>query len=1032
MHSIHPSESLFETTTIERLKALGYVRHKGKELRAAGDFEDESVVHRPTLRAFLKETYPELPAMALEQAVTKIANPDGVDLDQRNKNFHDFLTRGFELPYEAADGSTRYTHLYPINWEVPGANTFWVVDQLTIVGQSRRRPDLIVYVNGLPLVLFELKNPYDEQPTVQGAYRQIQHYQHHITQLFNFNALCVISDGSDTLHGVHSASTEWFAPWKSIDGVRVEDTKTGSMKTLIEGLFPKNRLLEYIRYFIVHESSGQGIIKKGAKYHQYFGVRKAAAETTRATSPEGDRRIGVIWHTQGSGKSLSMVFLAGMLRQRMDNPSLVVQVDRTDLDEQLYDSFVAAKDLVGAVHHAESVDDLRRLLQTEGGEIIFTTVEKFQLQGAETEHPVLSSRRNIIVIADEAHRTQYGFSGRVRTVEETGARYTAYGYAYYLRQALPNASFIGFTGTPIEEEDRDTVAVFGDLIHTYDLTQAQQDGAIVPIYYEARLIDLQLINKDIDKELEEITGGDDIEKEKAKWTAIEAAAGTEQRLEKLAADLLAHYDRRTEGLFGKGMIVCMSRRICVGLYEALIAQRPEWGHRDLDKGRIKVVMTGSISKDPPAWSEAGHITSKAQRDQLKARFRDPDDPLQLVIVCDMWLTGTDIPCLHTLYVDKPMHGHTLMQAIARVNRVFRDKPAGLIVDYIGISTQLKEATKQYTSKNFGSPSEKLDEEAWAQFTKALDALRATVPDDVDISGWKRLSKIDFEDLCSNLYGHYVETDERLDEFLTLEKRASSAFSLVNHLEQADPYRDEMAFYQLIRSQLRRLKRSTDEETKRAYDGAVRELIDRSIHAEEAVDLYEAAGIDKPDISILDEEFLQEFKSKEEENLRLKLLEKLMRDEITSRRNTNVAKARSLQEMLESTLERYRRGALTSAEVIQAMVELRKELMGDEKRQEELGLGPDELAFYQAIEGLEDEAYDMPFLCDLVREIVGEVKRKLEVDWTKPHRENVKASVRSAVKRVLRRRGIGAEHFQFILSRVMEQAEARYQDWPKAG
>ena len=1026
-----PDENLFEETTVERLKKLGYEHYLGNDLRGE-DFPETQVVHRPTLRAFLKAQYPQLDETALRQAVQHIASPDGVDVLQRNKHLHELVTQGFELAYERADGTEAYAHIYPIDWDDVDANTFWVVQQFTVEGTNRRRPDLVVFVNGLPLIVFELKNPYREDPTVQDAHNQLQHYRQDIPRLFDFNAFCVISDGQETLHGVHTASMEWFNPWKSIDGRTVETGATGSMKTLIEGLFSPGRLLEYVRHFIVHEATGEGILKKGALYHQFFGVRFAVDEAIRATQPEGDRRIGVVWHTQGAGKSLSMVFFVAILRQRLGNPTILVEVDRNDLDEQLYDAFVAARQAVGTVHQAQSVDDLRTRLQTEGGEVIFTTIEKFRLKKEEREHPELSDREDIIVIADEAHRTQYGFDASIRYSEAHEDYITAYGYARYLRQALPNASFIGFTGTPIEEEDRDTTAVFGDLIHTYDLTQAEADGAIVPIRYEPRLIDQRLINEAIDEELEALEAEGDYEQEKLKWSALEQVAGAQPRLEKLAKDIVAHYERRTETIFGKGMIVCMSRKNCVALFDEIVDLRPDWFSPELDQGQIKIVMTGNVSKDPPEWNEAGHITTKAQRDQLKERFKDPDDPLRLVIVCDMWLTGTNIPCLHTLYVDKPMKGHNLMQAIARVNRVFRDKPAGLVVDYIGISTELKKATKRYTEKDFGQPAEELGEEALAQFRAALQAVRDTLPEGVDAAAWRSLSKIEFDDMMSAVYAHYMETDERRDDFLQKEKRLSMAYSLVGHTDAAQTDADEVALYQMIRKQLRRTekKKTLEEDEERAR--AVRDLVERSIEAKEAVDIYRVAGIEKPDISILDREFLEEFRSKDEQkSLRIRLLEKLLYDEIQVRKRKNLEKYRSLEEILEKTLKRYRRGAITAAEVMQAMVELKQEMDEEGGAGDEYDLSAEERAFLDAVAALQEETYDMPFLCDLVRDVVQAVKNNLEPDWTKPHRTSVKASVRSAIKRVLRRRGIRGEQFQFIQRRVMEQAEALYEDWPKS-
>jgi len=1027
LKSRRPNEALFEETTIERLEQLTYAQASGPVLREDPAFPEPEVVLKDTLRAFLAHQYPHLDDLALETALRRAANPEGVSLLQRNMAFHQMLTRGFDTKYERKGGIEAHEHVYLVDWNEAQNNTFQVVSQLTIQGKNRRRPDLIVYVNGLPLVVFELKNPYDDDPTVVGAHNQIQHYTRDIPQLFDYNAFCVISDGATTLHGMFFASMEWFAPWKSIDGRTAEQATTGTMKTLIEGLFPKDRLLAYIRHFIVHEVVHDEITKKGAKYHQFFGVRFAVERALEATEPDGDRKIGVIWHTQGSGKSLSMVFFVGILRQRLYNPTILVQVDRTDLDEQLYDAFVAARALVGTVEHADSVDDLRTLLMTEGGGVVFTTIEKFRLREEELAHPVLSERRNIIVIADEAHRTQYGFTGKIRRTDE-GERYTAYGYAQYLRQALPNASFIGFTGTPIDESDRDTVSVFGDVIHTYDIPQAQADGAIVPIYYEARLVELRLVNDRIDEELEEITEGNEVEREKARWAALEAAAGTQERLARLAQDILAHFEERRESLLGKGIIVCMSRRICVALYDEIARLRPAWHDPRPDQGQVKVVMTGNITKDPAAWNDAGHITTKDAREQIKQRFRNPDDPLRLVIVRDMWLTGTDIPCLTTLYVDKPMRGHSLMQALARVNRVFENKPGGLVVDYIGIGTELKAATEKYTRGGFGEPTEALEEAAMEQFSGALGAVRATLPEGVTVADWPTLSNIAFEDLCQRLYGHYTLSDETRDDYLHREKRLSAAFSLVSHLPEAQAAMQEVAFYQMVRGQLAKtLPQAVI--TAQEREQAVRDLIDRSIAERGVVDIFAAAGLERPEISILDDAFLKEFASTEQAHLRVRLLEKLLGDDIQLRRRSNLAKYRSFQDRLEATLERYHAGAITAAEVIQAMMEIRREALRDDERKKELGLSDEELAFYDAIQGLQDETYDMPFVRDLVHEVVETVKRNLRVDWTKPHRENVKSGVQAAVKRVLRNRRVKRAHFQFILSRVMKQAEEMYRDWP---
>jgi len=1023
-----PDESHFEAATIERLKWLGYEHDDGRLLRENPAFPLEVVVLKDALLRHLRAQYPHLPNEAIETAIRVATNPEGVNVLQRNMNFHRLLTRGFEIKYTPSPSplppgrggklaGERFEHVYLINWDEPEKNDFRVVSQLPIRGQNDRRPDLIVYINGLPLVLFELKNPYEESPTVEGAYNQIQHYAVDIPQLFDYNSFCVISDGVSTLHGMHSASLEWFAPWRSIDGRIIEPTATGSMKTLIEGLFTKDRLLDYIRHFILFEMVNEVITKKGAKYHQFFGVRFAVEEAIRATGPAGDRRVGVIWHTQGSGKSLSMIFFVGILQRHplMENPTFLIQVDRNDLDKQLKDFFEAAHRLLGEIKHAESVEDLRLMLQTQGGGIICSTMEKFRLREEERQHPILSERKNILVIADEAHRTQYGFE---------------HGFARWLRTALPNASFIGFTGTPIDFADRDTQEVFGNIIHTYDIPQAVEDKAIVPIFYEPRLVRLHLINEEIDKELEEIAETEEEEKRlKTKWATIEAAAGAQDRLSEVVGDLLAHFEERTKTLFGKAMIVCMSRRICVALYNEIIKRRPDWHHLDTDKGQIKIVMTGNLALDPKEWSEAGHITTKERREKIKGRMKDPEDPLKMVIVRDMWLTGTDIQCLHTIYVDKPMRGHTLMQAIARVNRVFRDKPGGLVVDYIGIGHLLKEATRKYTTNGFGEPTEELTISAKRIFFEKLEIVRKLLPDGVSVEKWRNLSIVDLEDLCSKFYGHFIETDEKRDNFLTAEKQLSASYSLVKHLTDCMKHADEVSFYQMIRSELKKTLPTPRPVIMR--DQAVRDLIDRSIVSEEAVDIFKAAGLPKPNISILDEKFLEEFKSKKYENLRLKLLEKLLLDEIQIRERRNLKKYRSFREMLEEILRRYHNNAITAAEVIQEMIKIRQEMLSEDKRKVKTGLSDEELAFYDAISGLGEEAYDMPFLCDLIRDIVQAVKRNLKVDWTKPHRQDVKAGVVAAVKMVLRRKKIKAKQFDFILNRVMKQAEALYEDWPMA-
>lgn len=1005
------TETEFELTTIDRLLLLGYEYRHGEELGRGSHAE---VVLKERLRASIAARYPTLPETAVEEVVGAFAQPEGTDPLRRNMAFHRILTRGYELQVERDDGTLEEHLIYAIDWSDSEANEFLIANQVTIEGSNTRRPDLVIFVNGLPLVVFELKNPYSERPTVGEAINQIAHYRNDIAQLFEFNALTVVSDGVTTLHGMWTASEEWYAPWKSITGHDIEPGTTGSMKTLVAGLLRKDRLLAYVRHFTLFEVAGDKITKKGAKYHQFFAVQTAAERALHAFEDAGDKRLGVIWHTTGSGKSLSMVFLVGLLRRHPElrNPSFVIQVDRTDLDDQLHDQFNAARELVGPVKHAENVVQLRDMLRTEGGEVVLTTIEKFRLRedAGETVHPVLSESANIIVIADEAHRSQYGFQA---------------GYARYLTEALPNAKRLGFTGTPVSFSGADTVDVFGDVIHTYDIRQSQEDKATVPIFYEPRQIKLGLVAQDADAAYEILTEDldpDQRRRSEQRWAALAAAAGAKDRVEELARDLLSHFLERTATLKGKAMAVCMTRENCVRLYTALTALDgcPE----------VKVVMTGDLGKDPEEWSKAGHITTKVQRDAIKQRLIDPDDPLQIVIVCDMWLTGTDIPCLHTLYIDKPMRGHNIIQAISRVNRVFRDKPHGLVVDYIGIGDDLREATNTYTQGGGkGAPAPSITDEALPVFLECLEAVRALLPQGTDYGDWRRLSRVELEDRYALVYGTLSDDEELRDEFLQAELRLSHAYLLVKHLDECRPFADELIFYQRVRKQI--IKTIPGRNTEREIEQAVRDLVDDSLASEGVVDIFESAGIERPDLSILDDEFLQTFKGKPLPNLRLKLLEKLLADKIKERQARNVAKARSFLEMLEATLQKYHNRLIDAAAVIRAIIQMRDEMEADDERSRELGLEEDELAFYDAIAANFGQVYEQEFLRDLVHDVVLSIKRNLKVDWTEPHRHSIKAAVRVAVKNVLRKRGVKAVDLEGFVAAVMEQAEASFRDWPSA-
>lgn len=1035
MSNVRGNESTFEASTIERLKLLGYEYAFGPEL----DRDPAQVVLVDVLRDNLRARYPDLSTTDLATAVERITRPEGADTLHRNKAFHtDLLTRGFELrvdramvlsdrhavgrPMLTGPAETEVVHIHPVDWERPERNRFHVVNQLRIAGPDRI-PDIVVFVNGLPLVVFELKNPWDENANVDDAHNQLQHYGVLCPRLFEFNAFCVASDGNDSLHGMWTSGLEWYAPWKSVDGQHVEAAKTGSMATLINGLFPKDRLLAYIRHFVLFEVDKAGIVKKGAKYHQFFAVR-AAVDRTLAAFQGDNRRIGVVWHTTGSGKSLSMAFLVGILRHHpaLGSPAFVIQVDRTDLDDQLFDQFAVARHLVGPVQHAESVDQLRTLLRTQGSEVVFTTIEKFALKRGpdgqlfETGHPLLSDRSDIIVIADEAHRSQYGFLN---------------GFARYMAEALPNAKRLGFTGTPLSFggvkgslESSETVEVFGDYIHTYDIRQAQEDGATVAIFYSPRKTDLHLRAGDIDKALadaatQEGVEGTELESKKSRWAALAELAGAEDRVLAVAADILKHYLERSATLAGKAMVVCMTRKNCVRLYDALTALPgcPE----------VKVVMTGNLKADPKAWSEQGHITSKAQRDAIKKRMVDPDDALKLVLVVDMWLTGTDIPCLHTLYVDKPMRGLNMVQAISRVNRVFRDKPHGLIVDYIGVGDELREATDTYRAgQGTGEPAPDIEVQAVPLFLECLDAVRAVLPEGGDWGGWRGLSPIAFEDLHTEVYAWLAEDDARRDAFVQAEHRLFNAYLLVRTLDAGRDNADEVLFHQRVRKQVLKTKPGT--KVKKSLEEAVHDLVDDHVASDGVVDIFKLAGIETPDISILDDRFLQTFKDRPHEDLRLKLLQKLLADELTRRMSRNLAQSKSFRALLEATLARYHKRIIDAAAVVEAMVQIRKEMDATDKRVAELGLTEEELAFYDAVRDNYATVYDEPFLRDLVHDVVLAVKGNLKVDWTEPHREDVKASVKAAVKRVLKRRGVKPEDFEGLTNAVLGQAAALWKDW----
>lgn len=995
-------EITVQKAAIEWLQELGYTYQEGNSLKR----ELKKVVLEDDLRAFLQTTYSGIPATAINEAMVSFSQHEGMDLDYRNRDFHRKLTQGISVSWKDTNGKEQAKHIYPINFKEPEKNTFICADELTIVGKNTRRTDLIIFINGLPLIVFEFKNMFDPEVGVDNAHAQIEHYILDIPQLFDYNAITVISDGKEALHGMYNASLEWFAPWKSLEGNDIEQNNDLHLGTLLKGLFPKETLLDYLKNFIFHEDHNGMIIKKGAKYHQYWGIHKAVKSAIKNIKPHGDGRLGVIWHTQGSGKSISMAILTGILRSlpEMKNPTIVMQVDRSDLDQQLYENFILCKDLVGDVQHAETTDELRDLLSTDGGGVIFTTIEKFRLKdlelGKEVRHPVLSERFNLIVMADEAHRTQYGFKDG--------------GFAQNIRIALPNASFIGFTGTPVDSKDADTQLVFGKTIHTYDIIQAVKDGATVPIYYEPKMVPLN-IKADYTKELEEVIEGDE-EDSNTVWAAIEDAAGAEDRVKRVAKEILTHYNARIESLDGKAMILCMSRRNCVKMYNAITA---------LDNcPEVAVIMTSNIAKDPKAWNP--HVRTKDAMDAIKKRFRTPEDPLKIVIVRDMWLTGFDAPCAHTMYVDKIMKGHNLMQAIARVNRVFEDKPNGLVVDFIGISDFLATATKKYTAGG-GKGKPTLDLDAAVNLCFEQFATVKNLMDNFDLEAINKMSATEKLKWSNNLVNNLLQSDAVTDKFLLEEKKLSELVAMTNSDKRIWEIQEEVGVIQKIRQVIRKIK--TPPGPQRKKNDRIKDLISKSIESHKIVDLAAMYDLDKIDISIIDDRFQAIVKEKGGENIKIELLRRIINDELKVRMSKNVRKGRKLKEELEKVLSKYHKQSLDSIAAIKHLLDMANDFKEEDKRTKELGLSEDELAFYDLLSANQKIINEKGPIQDLVHAVVTSVKKNLQLDWAK--KEDARAAIRLAVKKELRGK-VPFSELDNLLKEVIEQAEGQYRDWPMVG
>ena len=1037
------AEAVVEDATLDILAKLGYATAHGPDIapdtlaierRSYGD-----VILRRRLEMAVGKLNPSIPPDARAEAIKLVFAVATPSLVEENRRLHRLIAEGVDVEFHGDDGVIKGDRVRLVDFETPDANDWLAVNQFTVIeNRNDRRPDVVVFVNGLPIGVVELKNAASEDATIDGAFNQLQTYKAEIPSLFRTNAVLVISDGLLARVGSLTADRERFMPWRTVTGAADDFTPHGprEFETLIRGVFAPAVLLDLIRDFSVFGDKGKGPFKIIAGYHQFYGGRRALQSAIAATRPNGDKKIGVIWHTQGSGKSLLMAFFAGLAARNPDlaNPTLVILTDRNDLDEQLFGTFSLCKDLLRQTpEQAVDRDDLRARLDRASGGVIFTTVQKFMPSPGEEHMPVLTGRRNVIVIADEAHRSQYGFDARLNRA--TGQR--SYGFAHYIREALPNASFIGFTGTPIEAADVNTPAIFGDYIDIYDISRAVEDNATVPIYYESRLARIELDEAEkprIDAEIEALVEDDEAsiqEKQKAKWSTVERLVGAEKRLKLVAEDLVKHLEARLDGMAGgKAMAVCMSRQICVDLYKHIVALRPDWHSDDPSQGAIKIVMTGNAS-DPPEFQR--HLTSKKERDALATRARDAEDPLKLVIVRDMWLTGFDAPCMHTMYVDKPMRGHGLMQAIARVNRVFRDKTGGLVVDYIGIAERLKNALGQFTDGDREKTG--IDPEtAIAVMLEKYEIVRAIFHGHdfgkgITGAANERLTAL------ADAYEWVLAWQKReADKAITDDekKRAqrryadavlvlSKAYALASASDEAQEIRDEVGFFQAVRAALVK----TSVKGKLSEQGrmfAVGQLINEAIASTEIVDILAAAGINQPNLSVLSDEFLLEVQKMERKNLALEALRKLLNGEIKSRSLSNVVESRKFSQRLEEAVARYHANAISTVEVLQELIKLAQDMRAAAQRGEALNLSPEEVAFYDALADNQSavEVMGDEKLRIIATELLNALKTNVTVDWH--HRNNARARMRTLVKRILKKHGYPPNLEEAAVRTVIEQAE----------
>ncbi|WP_394230843.1 type I restriction endonuclease subunit R [Shewanella colwelliana] len=1080
------TEDQLEQLCLDWFTSQGYLYKNGYDIAPDGDAPERDDYHQVVLKQRLLECLevlnPELPQESLNVVVNTVSTPDTPVLIKSNRAFHKHLIEGVPVEYsvyEDGETKTKHTHARLMDFTNPDNNEFLVVNQFTITGKKgNRRPDVVVFINGLPVAVIELKNPADDQANIWNAYNQLQTYKDEISDLFVFNEALIVSDGWTARVGSLTANKERFLPWKTVTGEDDKPLLEFQLETMVRGFFKPDLLLDYIRYFILFEIDNNNIIKKIAGYHQFHAVRAAVEATVKAKQADSDLpmvaesigkyqvqatkgldkikagsgKAGVVWHTQGSGKSISMVCYASKLLQQpaMNNPTIVVVTDRNDLDGQLYNTFGMAQETLKQIpQQADGRDLLRQLLlNRQSGGIIFTTIQKFALLDDEIEHPILSTRANIVVVSDEAHRSQYANKSKLVEVKDangnvTGSKYV-FGYSKYMRDALPNASFIGFTGTPIAMDDKDTRGVFGEYVSVYDIQDAVDDGATVPIYYESRLAkldinqaEIEVLNDQVEDEIGEDEETASREQIKSQWATLEKLVGAEPRIQQVALDLVNHFSTRSETFPGKAMIVAMSREICVDLYNAIVAIKPEWHHPDPDKGAIKIVMTGSASDKEKMQP---HIHDKKTKKLFEKRYKDTQDELQLVVVRDMWLTGFDAPCCHTMYIDKPMKGHNLMQAIARVNRVFKDKPGGLVVDYIGIANELKNALKTYTnSQGKGQPTVDTAE-AFSVLMEKIDIVRGMFATPVDGAVFNYRPEFETNALRllpgavnhlsglshRNSKGEEVRDGKR--RFLDVMAAMTKAFSLCNTMDETQGYKNEIAFYSAIKTAF--IKHSTVDKKRsdEERNTALKQILDNAIIADGVDDIFNMVGLDKPNIGLLSEEFLEDVKNMKEKNLAVELLEKLLRDEVKARMKNDVVQEKKYSERIMTTLQKYHNRSIETAQVIEELIKWAKEMAADAEMAEGLNLSPDEIAFYRALVMNEASVRELgdDSLRGLAIELTQQLRKSATVDWQK--RDSVRARMRNLVRRLLRRWKYPPDAAEAAIKLVLEQAEVLADDW----